>query len=449
MEHIIEANSTTLGILGKPRPSGAGLRMLKYCLSLPTENGILLYNLLTREMLILSPEEYNNALSSEYLKERWFTIPENMDEKELVELWRWVVSSQRKKAENITSYTILTTTDCNARCFYCYERGCAKVSMSSETANKVVGFIRDNCGGEEVSICWFGGEPLMNVPVIDQICEGLNSAGVKFRSQMITNAYLFDDELAEKASGLWKLKHVQITLDGTEEIYNRSKAFIYKNGSAYQVVLANIRRLLDSGIPVVIRLNMDLNNAENLLILANELVQRFKGQKLLRIYSHLLFDTGKTWDKRYSPEEWKSLYNSLCELEAFLCEQGFLSGKFRRLRRELPLSHCMADNGHAVVIVPDGHLGLCEHFTDSEFFGHIDSSQRNPAMISSWRERCEPIAECENCFYFPECLELKKCTGRTECFEFSRAYIKHNIELAMLNEYQLWLSSKRQEQVKI
>lgn len=34
-----------------------------------------------------------------------------------------------------------------------------------------------------------------------------------------------------------------------EEIYNRSKAFIYKDGqSPYQVVLANIQRLLDAGV---------------------------------------------------------------------------------------------------------------------------------------------------------------------------------------------------------
>lgn len=61
--------------------------------------------------------------------------------------------------------------------------------------------------------------------------------------------YLFDGATVEQAVSHWKLKSVQITLDGTEEIYNRSKAFIYKDGkSPYQVVLANIQRLLDAGV---------------------------------------------------------------------------------------------------------------------------------------------------------------------------------------------------------
>lgn len=448
MEQIIDACSTTLGILGKPKRSGDGSRLAKYCVSIQTDEGVLLLNVLTREMLLLTFAEYDAALSSAYLHEHWFTISEDQNEKDLTELVRWVRASLRREPKHITHYTILTTTDCNARCYYCYERGCARVTMNPETADKVVDYIQNHCGGNKVKLRWFGGEPLMNYTVIDRICDGLRSRGIDFESHMVSNGYLFDDELVAKASQSWDLKEVQVTLDGTEAVYNRSKAFIYQEGSPYQIVTGNIFRLLNAGISVVVRLNMDLNNADNLMELARELADRFSGQKRLHIYAHLLFDTEGTGNKRYAPYQWSRLYDALHRLEDFLSGHGLSASRFRRLRRELPLSHCMADSGNSVVIVPDGHLGLCEHYTDSEFFGHIDSDVQNKNMIASWRERCEPIAECGDCFYYPECTELKKCTARMECSEHVRFSHRRDTERAMQNEYHRWRMEKAADRSK-
>ena len=56
--------------------------------------------------------------------------------------------------------TILTTTGCNARCYYCYEKGIKPQAMDIETAEKVVMFIKDNYHNKPVHLSWFGGEPL-------------------------------------------------------------------------------------------------------------------------------------------------------------------------------------------------------------------------------------------------------------------------------------------------
>ena len=445
MEQIIDACSTTLGILGKPKQSGGGSRLAKYCVSFHTEEGILLFNVLTREMLLLTLAEYNAALSSAYLYERWFVISEDQNEKELTELVRWVRTSLHREPKHIRTFTILTTTDCNARCYYCYERGCARVTMGLETADKLVNYIQSHAGGKPVKIRWFGGEPLMNIPVIDRISNGLRARGIYFESHMVSNGYLFNDELVAEASHSWNLKEVQVTLDGTEAVYNRSKAFVYQEGNPYRIVMENIRRLLNAGISVVIRLNMDLHNADNLMELAEELAECFSGQKRLHVYAHPLFDAEGTGDKRYAPSQ---LYDELQRLEDFLCDHRLSANRFRGLRRELPPSHCMADSGNSVIVVPDGHLGLCEHYTDREFFGHIDSAERDQDMIASWRERCDPIAECGECFYYPECTELKKCTGRMECSEHRRIALRRDTERAMRNEYRRWLTEKAADQRK-
>lgn len=434
MECIIRANPTILGILGKPADTNAPRRITKHCIALPVAEGVLLFHTLTREMLLLDRSEAGAALTSGYLFDHYFTVPEALEERELVELVRWVRSTMARKNRKNRSYTILPTTDCNARCFYCYEKGCTKITMSPETAEKTAAHIIRQSEGNPVQLHWFGGEPMMNYPAIDIICDTLRSAGVSFQSRMTSNGYLFDDALAVRAANDWNLKKVQITLDGTEAVYNRSKAYVDAKESPYQRVLGNIGRLLDAGISVVIRMNMGLHNREDLLALTRQLETRFAGRKGFHVYSSLLFNQYNT----HTPAQWEALYQALGRLNDALFSAGLAVSGARRLARDLPIHYCMADSSNSELILPDGRIGLCEHHTDDEFIGHIDSPHREEAVIASWQERFEPLPECAGCAHYPECMELKKCSGRTACFEQSRNYRRWKTEQAMEHEYLLW-----------
>lgn len=302
-----------------------------------------------------------------------------------------------------------------ARCFYCFEAGGFHINMSAETAHKAAAYMADHCGGKKVGIEWFGGEPLFNKPVIDIICSDLAAKGIEYSACMISNGYLFDDATVKQAVNLWKLNHVQITLDGTEEVYNRSKAYIYKDGkSPFQVVMANIGRLLDAGIGVSVRLNIDDYNADNLMLLADELSAQFAGKRRFQVYSHTLYEfVGERARVRTEDNRCK-LYEkqkSLCrKLET--CGIGLKQG----LSRNLKLNHCMADSGSHLTILPDGKLGLCGLHDHDDFIGHLDHEGFDTQLVQDYRERCEPIEACRTCFYYPECLRLKKCIELKECF---------------------------------
>ena len=437
MEQIIKPNEAILSILGKEKQPTASCRLLHYCVTTPVEDGLLLHNTLTRELLLLTPEEAGNILQLPYLRSHWCVVPEEINDKQLVGLVRWLRGTLNKEPKHITGYTILTTTDCNARCFYCYELGRARTPMSEETALKTAAYIREHCGGNKVRIGWFGGEPLYNDRVIDLICGDLRNNGVAFQSSMISNGYLFDDEMVEKAAGLWNLKKVQITLDGTEAVYNRCKAFIYKDGSAYQVVTGNIARLLSKGIAVSVRMNMDFHNAADLMELSEELAQRF-GSKGLTVYPHLIFDDQIAWDQHHTIEKWTELYEAMHRLENRLIELGIYRGKDLRPRRDLPDHYCMADDGSTRVITPNGSLGVCEHYSETELIGHIDSPEQDQAVIASFRQRCDELPECATCFYYPQCNALKKCPDRIPCIPPEhQSLLRHQLR-AMVNEYQLW-----------
>lgn len=444
MQIISEANKTVLKILNrlkKNRPYG---RLLQYCVEVPVEEGILVFNLLTRELLLLTVEEHNQLLENEYLQDHWFVVPEEAKDKEYADLVRWVLGNQKKNSDAITGYTIFTTTDCNARCFYCFELGRSRIPMSHETALKTVRYIKEHCGGEKVRLAWFGGEPLFNHGVIDTICDGLRAEGVEFASTMTTNGYLFDEALVQKAVSRWNLKKVQITLDGTEDIYNKVKAYIHREGSAYARVMGNMKRLLDASVKVTVRLNMDMHNAENLLELVDELAQEFAGKTGLSVYAHHIFQDDKPMAESHSEEGWAVRHEAMCRLRERIAQHGLAATQ--GLQKTPKQNRCMADSGRSVTILPTGDIGLCEHYSESEFIGHLDREEVDAEMVASWREEVPAEAECETCFYYPSCFRLKKCLNDSVCFPQLREEHRMNTQQAMRNEYTRW-KERANEQV--
>lgn len=432
MKIISEANESVIKILNTVDRFDDTNRLLTYCVELTTGRDHLLFNLLTREMILLSEEEWNKRLDNKYLKEHWFVVPESCKDKEYADLVRWIVSNKQKKNKNITAYTIFTTTDCNARCFYCFEQGRSRVPMSEETAYKVANYIAAHCGGEKVSISWFGGEPLFNKTVIDIICKNLREKGIEYISSMVSNGYLFDRETAATAVENWNLRRVQITLDGTEIIYNKVKAYIYKDENPFETVMSNIGHLLDASISVSIRLNVDIYNAENLLELVEELAKRFQSKKGLSVYAHHLFKGNEPTAQLHAEAGWEERELAITRLEEKISQYN-LAAK-NGIRKSIKRYYCMADCGYAITILPGGEIGLCDQHSESEFIGHIDQDQYDMELARSWQEEAPRIPECDSCFYYPECFTLKKCTNNATCHPFVRRRNLKLLQRQMIDE---------------
>ena len=218
---------------------------------------------------------------------------------------------------------------------------------------------------------------------------------------------------------LWNLNKVQITLDGTEEMYNRSKAFIYKEGSPYLRVLNNIHRLLDAGIKVSIRLNINRHNADDLLVLTDTLINQFGGQKLLNVYSHPLFEANSEIGiVSRSDSQRQELFHA-----RMLLQQKLKKGKIAQegiLPNQLKLNRCMADSDAHILILPDGHLGKCEHFSDDHWFGHLDTVERDETTLEDFKMLREEIDACTDCPFYPDCFRLTMCEETAHCYPEER-----------------------------
>lgn len=404
-------------------------RLTTCCVKVRCNDGILLYHTLTGALYLLENEEELIKHREEFIKNR-FLVPQSFDEKKYVTEVKSILSLLRPHSERVTSFTILTTTDCNARCFYCYELNSRRLTMDDTVASDIADYINKVSAGDDVSITWFGGEPLYNSRAIDVITSRLNELGKKFTSRIITNAYLFDIETVHRAVENWHLKNAQITIDGTKERYQKTKSYIYHDNNAYERVLDNIDALLENGIKVSVRLNMNKENADDLIKLSDELSERFADRKGLTVYPILLKEFVGSVNAFESDIE---AYERISELRRMLLEKGFLHTT--PLVREIAFQRCMADNDACEVIMPDGSIGKCEHFSESEIIGSIYSDDRDTALAESWKEQVfDP--SCGRCPLLPRCMELKKCAwSKDGCSDRVRMLRTEKLKGQILSAY--------------
>ena len=405
MRILQEAQALTLRLLAGREAQTEPFVFSVYCLTEPVPGGRLLYHTLTKELLFLEDGEEQ----ADYLRRRFFLIEEGTDERAAARDLRGTLQFLgRSRLQGYTRYTILPTTDCNARCFYCYEAGCEKLNMAAAAADRTARFILDTCAPGELTLRFFGGEPLMGAASLDRICEALAENGKTYHSNIVTNGYLFTPERIRKAAALWHLKRAQITLDGTEEVYNARKDFVEDHDGAFRRVLDNIEGLLQAGIAVTVRLNMDEVNLPDLRILAGQLARRFGGYANFTVYPFLLFQDILS----PSREKVERLFGLYREFRAELTDAGLL--KPGKLPETLRLNHCMADDPASAVILPDGRLHACEHFTEGLFCGTVDEPVPKSATEAYWTEEFPEDGACAACPLYPDCFRMKNCPDRAD-----------------------------------
>ena len=160
---------------------------------------------------------------------------------------------------------------CNYRCTYCFEQaaGYPTAVMSREQVDAVIEIIKDHVApGEKISL--YGGEPLAkeNREIVEYIVEKGSNIGITFFA--ITNAHDLDHYMDLVGS---KISTLQITVDGPREIHDRRRISLDR-ASSYDKVLANIETALrDTDVSIMLRINLDKENAPYIMDLLRDLEQ--------------------------------------------------------------------------------------------------------------------------------------------------------------------------------
>ena len=247
------------------------------------ENTLLLYSTLTTSIVELEKEiyvdifenskyeQYQNEVKS--LLDMGFLIPDDKDEIMFLESLRKQILESNKDTPSY--YIICPTTGCNARCYYCFEKGAVQKRMNDETAHAVAEYIYKNHDSENLVIQWFGGEPLLEPDTISYIVDYLKQRNVKFDSKIITNGYLLNADIIKRSVKQWNVKIIQITIDDLFEEYNRIKDYVYSDGNPFEVVMNNIQMGLAAKINIRIRINFNPTEYEKAVRTVDFLKEKF------------------------------------------------------------------------------------------------------------------------------------------------------------------------------
>lgn len=380
---------------------------------------IYLYNTMTRRLAQLSSGEAallenaqlpGSSPEAVPLIAKRFLVPQETDEAaQYLQLFSTQELFLSTTDRGMTMYEILPTTGCNARCFYCFEQGVQVKNMTEETADAVVSFIKKTRDPEKkLHLAWFGGEPLLRPAIIDRICEALTAAGIEFYSTMTTNGSLFAPELIEKAQSCWRLDKVQITLDGVGEEHDRRKAYVALP-DAYFVTVRNIARLVDAGIGVTVRMNMDMGNYIDIARAYDRVSARYTPKDRIVFDPQMLRDgwfeknLDRTGEQQLLRENWKALREKIWH-------DGFY--RVKPLSDGLPRWHCMANSTASTTILPDGTLSMCQTGCEGMYYGDVRSGITQPELVKKWQDRTVVREKCRTCPYLPECTAFTQCPAQ-------------------------------------
>lgn len=168
--------------------------------------------------------------------------------------------------------TLQLTQQCNFRCKYCVyseeanarQRSHSDGTMSFETAKKAVDFLWEHSvDSERVSIGFYGGEPLLQFPLVQKIVEYSKKrfCGKEIFFSMTTNGSLLNKEIMDFLEE--NDVNLLISLDGPQEINDKNRVF--RNGrGTFDVVAKNLELMKkehsDYWKKIQISMVMDTNN---------------------------------------------------------------------------------------------------------------------------------------------------------------------------------------------
>jgi len=159
------------------------------------------------------------------------------------------LSDYQSSLSPVSTLCLNVAHDCDLNCRYCFASagtyGKGKARMPLEVACKAVDFLIENSGRiQRLTLCFFGGEPLLNFPVIEETVEYAKSregdSGKEFRFNITTNGTMLTSPvrkfLAKNGFG------VIFSIDGPRDIQDEMRPF--KNGfGSYDAVSKNLKEL--------------------------------------------------------------------------------------------------------------------------------------------------------------------------------------------------------------
>jgi uncharacterized protein len=322
----------------------------------------------------------------------------------------------------LQSLVMNLTNQCNLSCQYCYEFGEDKVAtpegkpkfMDIDTAKASVDFLlAQSPGRRAVHITFFGGETLMNFPLLKQVVtyatEQAAAQGRSIDFSLTTNATLLTPAIIEFLSE--NRIGVTVSMDGPPDLHDKLRVFANGQGS-YATIAPRVRALIEGHRTRPITARVTLTNGVT---------------DVVRIFRHLKNDLGfhevgfapvtTSPDRLYAIgdrgmdgvlQEFHVLAEEYLEYALRGEMHGFsnVSDTIAELYQGVNKSHpCGAGLG-LMGVGPSGDIAPCHRFVDSDVhsLGNIKTGvDREKQADFLNRGHIDSKYDCHTCWARPLC----------------------------------------------
>ncbi len=311
--------------------------------------------------------------------------------------------------------------DCNLRCRYCFAGtgpyGQERTNMSYETGKKAIDFlVRQAHNTSFLEIDFFGGEPLLNFPVLKQLvgyaCELEQTTGKTFSFSLTTNGVLLEEAIEQFIAE--EQINLILSIDGRKDINDRLRPFADGTGS-YDLLMDKYQTLNEKrtgsednryGLGVYTYYRGTFTS-ENLDFDKDVVHLSDQGFKRISIEPVILPENRKyALKEEYLPE----IYDSYDRLtEAYLGRLGTdQEFHFHHFEVELDNGPCFAKRitgcgagYHYMAVTPEGDIYPCHQFVGNKkwLIGNLDEGFTNKAAMNQLRDTNIYTKEkCRSCW---------------------------------------------------
>lgn len=273
-----------------------------------------LVNLLSGNADILPPEKANEIITAQYTDvqeyiDKGYLINESEEKKIYIKKYLEFIENRDKDEIQIF---FVPWYACNFGCAYCYqsEYEPEKNSLSKELIDSFFSYIKKEFLGRRKYITVFGGEPLLPAEAsrnsIEYILQNATENGID--TAFVTNGY----SLKEYSSILkkYRIREVQVTLDGTEDVHNIRRP-LKNGGGSFEKIVEGIDAALANEININLRVVIDKENIHSLVDLA-----KFAVEKGWTTNPYFKTQLGRNYELHYCQASQSKLYERLEFYEA-------------------------------------------------------------------------------------------------------------------------------------
>lgn len=355
----------------------------------------------------------------ERLLENQIIVP--LQEQELEQV---VLENQTYAKEGIDELfeVIQPSAMCQLGCYYCGQSH-VKKNLSDDLVNKIVQRVVhkfEQGSYQRIHFGWFGAEPLMGLPQIRAIYQGVKTRlpEVPISGVMITNGLSLKEKLFLELVYELGINRFEITLDGISTYHDQHR-YTKKGGSSFDLIYQNLLSIFEredfEEIPaeILIRCNVDHKNFEGVEPLIRKIAADGIQKKIASFYCKAVYSWGGNEANKISLEPEEFAYHET-RWKILMARLGY---KLTIKPRQRKYNTCIVTGGESEVYDAYGNVFNCteipyaEDYPEGEVYKlgnlHKDPPLKNygERPLADWFQQVERTDKylCHSCKLFPVC----------------------------------------------